>query len=65
MANCLQAVSFDSVYREKNDVGSLRICEDLSMSNESVRIQETPSRREKAFDYQKPPKHPQRRNVIA
>jgi hypothetical protein len=39
--------------------------EDLSVSDEGVRIQETASRREKAFDYQKPPKHPQRRNFIA
>src|ERR1700733_11955607 len=65
MVSCLQPFSFDGVYRKENDIGSLRICEDLSVSDESVRIHETTSRSVKAFDYQKPPKRPQGRNVIA
>jgi hypothetical protein len=58
MANCLQPFSFNGVYRKENDIGSLRIREDPSVSDESVRIHETTSRSVKAFDYEKPPKRP-------
>jgi hypothetical protein len=55
MANCLQSLSFDSVYGKENDIGSLRIREDLSVSDESIRVHKTAGRREKKFDYEEPP----------
>lgn len=36
--NRLQPLSLDSIYREENDIGGLRVREDLSVSDERVRI---------------------------